>query len=215
MESAYLPRPARIERITRLTEKERLFRILLDDGKPLGHEPGQFIMLSILGVGEAPISVSSSSNKKNEFEICVRAVGSLTNVLHSLPKGSRIGIRGPYGKRFPVEEMAAKDLLFIAGGIGIVPLRGLIKTVLMKRHLYGKIILLYGVKSPEEILFKDELIEWANQPDFDLRITVDKPHPDWKGHTGVVTTFLPELKIEEDKTVAVIVGPHVMYKYII
>lgn len=215
MQSAYLSRPARIDRITRLTEKERLYRIVLEDGKTLGHKPGQFVMLSILGIGEAPISVSSPPDRKNEFEICVRAVGNLTNVLHTLPKGAKIGIRGPYGKPFPVEDMESKDLLFIAGGIGLVPMRSLIKTVLMKRQSYGKIILLYGVKAPEEILFKDELNEWARAQDFDLRITVDKPHPEWKGHTGVVTTYLPELKLNEAKTVAVIVGPPVMYKFVI
>jgi len=215
IESAYLPRLARIDRITRLTEKERLYRIVLEDGRTLGHKPGQFVMLSILGIGEAPISVSSPPSKKNEFEICVRAVGSLTNVLHTLPKGSRIGIRGPYGKPFPVEEMESKDILFIAGGIGFVPMRCLVKTVLAKRESYGRVTLLYGVKSPEEILFKDELDEWAKRPDFDLRLTVDKPHPDWKRHTGVVTTFLPELILDEVNTVVVIVGPPVMYKYVI
>ncbi len=215
IQSPYLLRPARIERITRLTEKERLFRIVLKDGRMLGHKPGQFVMLSILGIGEAPISISSPPSRKNEFEICVRAVGSLTNVLHTLPKGAKIGIRGPYGKPFPVEEMELKDLLLIAGGIGLVPMRSLIKTVLAKRQSCGKIILLYGIKSPEEMLFKDELDEWAGVQDFDLRVTLDKPHPEWKGHTGVVTTYLPELKIDEAKTNVVIVGPPVMYKFVI
>ncbi|HBO83399.1 MAG: oxidoreductase [Deltaproteobacteria bacterium GWC2_42_11] len=215
MESPYLLRQARIERITRLTEKERLFRLVFEDDKTLGHVPGQFIMLSIFGAGEAPISVSSPPDTRNEFEICVRVVGSLTNVLHTLLKGSTVGIRGPYGKGFPVKEIENKDILLIAGGIGLVPMRSLIKTILLKRGAYGRITLLYGVKSPEDILFKDELDEWSKVPDFDLRITVDKPHPLWKGHTGVVTRYLPELKIDAERTAAVIVGPPVMYKYVI
>ncbi|MBI3753867.1 MAG: FAD/NAD(P)-binding protein [Deltaproteobacteria bacterium] len=213
--SPYIPRLARIERITRLTEKERLFTIAIEDGKALGHQPGQFIMLSIPGFGEAPISVSSPPDNGNMFELCVRAVGNLTNALHNLSKGDRIWIRGPYGKGFPVESLKGKDLLFISGGIGLVPMRSLIKTVLSERLSYGRANLLYGVKAPDEILFRDELSQWERTGTINIQITIDKPHPAWKGHTGVVTTLLPPLKIDETKTVAIVVGPPVMYKYVI
>src|SRR3972149_1682856 len=213
--SPYISRLARIDGVARLTEKERLFKIAIEDNKSLGHSPGQFIMLSIPGYGEAPISISSPPSKKNIFEICVRAVGNLTNALHRLTKGDKLWIRGPYGKAFPVEELKGKDLLFIAGGIGLVPMRSLIKTVLNERPAYGKINLLYGVKSPDEILFKDELSEWQQTGNMNLSITIDKPHPEWRGNTGVVTTLLPTLKIDETKTVAIVVGPPVMYKYVI
>jgi len=212
--SPYISRLARIDGVARLTEKERLFKIAIEDNKSLGHSPGQFIMLSIPGYGEAPISISSPPSKKNTFEICVRAVGNLTNALHRLTKGDRLWIRGPYGKAFPVEEIKGKDLLFVAGGIGLVPMRSLIKTVLNERPTFGKINFLYGVKSPDEILFKDELTEWG-QHGISIQITIDKPHPEWKGNTGVVTTLLPPLKIDETKTVAIVVGPPVMYKYVI
>ena len=213
--SPYISRLAKIERVARLTEKERLFTIAFEDKKTLGHSPGQFIMLSIPGYGEAPISVSSTPNKRNTFELCVRAVGNLTNALHNLTKGDRLWIRGPYGKGFPVEELKGKDLLLIAGGIGLVPMRSLIKTVLSERPSYGKIKLLYGVKSPDEILFKDELSEWQQTASMNVSITIDKPYPEWKGNTGVVTTLLPPLKIDETKTVVIVVGPPVMYKYVI
>src|SRR3990172_4152675 len=137
--SPYISRLVRIDGVARLTEKERLFKIAIEDNKSLGHLPGQFIMLSIPGYGEAPISISSPPSKKNTFEICVRAVGNLTNALHRLTKGDRLWIRGPYGKAFPVEEIKGKDLLFIAGGIGLVPMRSLIKTVLNERQTFGKI----------------------------------------------------------------------------
>ncbi|HKZ46103.1 MAG TPA: FAD/NAD(P)-binding protein [Thermodesulfobacteriota bacterium] len=212
--SPYISRLARIDGVARLTEKERLFKIAIEDNKSLGHSPGQFIMLSIPGYGEAPISISSPPSKKNTFEICVRAVGNLTNALHRLTKGDRLWIRGPYGKAFPVEEIKGKDLLFVAGGICLVPMRSLIKTVLNERPTFGKINFLYGVKSPDEILFKDELTEWG-QHGISIQITIDKPHPEWKGNTGVVTTLLPPLKIDETKTVAIVVGPPVMYKYVI
>lgn len=213
--SPYASRLARIERVSRLTEKERLFNIAFEDKKPLGHLPGQFVMLSIPGYGEAPISVSSPPDKKNSFEICVRAVGNLTNALHNMTKEDYLWIRGPYGKAFPVENLKGKDLLFIAGGIGLVPMRSLIKTALAERASYGKIHLLYGVKSPDEILFKDELSDWQQTGNINISITIDKPHPEWKGNTGVVTTLLPPLKIDETKTVAIVVGPPVMYKYVI
>ena len=211
----YLPRLARIERITRLTEKERLFKIALDDKKELGHLSGQFIMLSIPGFGEAPISISSPPGRGYMFEICVRAVGNLTNALHSLTKGDMIWIRGPYGKGFPLNDIRGKDLLFIAGGIGLVPMRSLIKTVLNERPTFGKINLLYGVKSPDEILFKDEMSQWEGSGNISIHITIDKPHPEWKGHTGVATTLMPPLKIDETKTAAIVVGPPIMYKYVI
>lgn len=213
--SPYMSRLARIERASRLTKKERLFRIAIEDRKPLGHSPGQFIMLSIPGYGEAPISISSPPDRKSVFEICVRAVGNLTNALHNLTKGDRLWIRGPYGKAFPVENLNGKDLLFIAGGIGLVPMRSLIKAVLAERLLYGRIHLLYGVKSPDEILFKDELSQWGQTGNINVSITIDKPHPEWKGHTGVVTTLISPLKIDEAKTAAVVVGPPIMYKYVI
>lgn len=213
--SPYTSRLVRIDGVARLTEKERLFKISLEDSKSLAHSPGQFIMLSIPGYGEAPISISSPPSQKNTFEICVRAVGNLTNALHRLTKGDRLWVRGPYGKAFPVEDIKGKDLLFIAGGIGLVPMRSLIKTVLNERQAYGKINLLYGAKSPDEILFKDELSEWQKTGNIAVSITIDKPHPEWKGHTGVVTTFIPEIKIDETKTAAIVVGPPVMYKYVI
>lgn len=212
--SPYISRLARIDGVARLTEKERLFKIAIEDNKSLGHLPGQFIMLSIPGYGEAPISISSSPSKKNTFEICVRAVGNLTNALHRLTKGDRLWIRGPYGKAFPIENLKSKDLLFVAGGIGLVPMRSLVKTILSERIAYGKIHLLYGVKAPDEILFKDELIEWG-QHGISIQITIDKPHPEWKGNTGVVTTLLPPLKIDETRTVAIVIGPPIMYKYVI
>jgi len=215
MSSPYISRLARIERIVRLTETERLFNIAIEDGKTLGHLPGQFIMLSIPGFGEAPISISSPPDKENRFEICVRAAGNLTNALHKMTKKETVWIRGPYGKGFPVRDIIGKDLLFIAGGIGLVPMRSLIKTVLNHSSSYGRMNLFYGVKSPDEILFKDELLQWEKTGNINIQITTDKPHSKWKGHTGVVTTLLPPLRIDETKTAAIIVGPPVMYKYVI
>jgi NAD(P)H-flavin reductase len=153
----YSPRPATIIKTKRMTEKEKFFELKLDDGKPLGHNPGQFVQLSIMGIGEAPISISSSPTKeeRDRFEICVRNVGTFTNALHKFDIGDKIGVRGPFGKGFPIDELKGNDLLFVAGGLGIVPLRSLINFVIDKRRHFGNVMILLGCKTPKERLFTD------------------------------------------------------------
>jgi len=210
----YHPKIAKLVRTQAWTELEKLFEFKFVDGSELGHKPGQFVEVSVFGVGEAPISVSSSPTKKGSFEICVRKVGNLTNALHSLKEGDTVGIRGPFGNGFPVDKLEGKDLLFIGGGIGMVPLRSLINYTLDNRKKFGKVTILYGCKTPAEFLFCEELKIWAEKADY--RETVDSPAGmDWKGNCGVITTLIPPLQINPDTTYAVIVGPPVMYKFVI
>jgi len=211
----YVPRPARIVEKEDFTSLEAYFRLELEDGKPLGHQPGQFVEVSILGYGEAPLSISSSPTQGDGFELCVRRMGTLTGALHRLNVGDRVGIRGPFGRPVPVEKWKGEDLLFVAGGLGIIPLRSSIHYVLAKRKEYGKVYILYGVKSPEEFLFRAELEEWRHRDDIEYLETVDKPDPSWHGHTGVITTLFPEVDFDPKATTAVIVGPPVMYKFVI
>ncbi|MCK5582991.1 MAG: FAD/NAD(P)-binding protein [Elusimicrobiales bacterium] len=198
-----------------LTKTERWFDIKLDDGE-LGHEPGQFIQVEMLGVGEVPISVSSSSTKKGSFELCVRAAGRVTNYMQTLDKGAIVTIRGPFGKPFPTKEMEGKDLVFIAGGLGIVPLRSMINYAMDNRDKYGKIDIALGCRTPKDILFKEEIERWENMKDINFSYTVDKcEDPNWKGNTGLITTLIPGLEIDPAKTYAVVVGPPIMYKFVI
>ena len=146
-----------------MTANETLFEIKLDDDSELGHKPGQFVEVSVFGIGEAPISLSSSPTKKETFELCVRKLGNVTTKLHKLNVGDKIGIRGPFGNGFDVESLKGKDLLFIAGGLGIAPLRSLFNYVLDNRKDYGRVILLYGCKEPKELLFGDELLPWLTE----------------------------------------------------
>ena len=139
----YTPELAEITAIKRFTDKEKWFDIKLLKGRSLGHQPGQFVQVSIFGAGEAPISVTSSPTKESSFELCVREVGMLTKLIHKLEVGSTIGIRGPFGKGFDVESFKGKDILIIGGGIGIVPLRSLINYVIDNREDYGRLIILY------------------------------------------------------------------------
>lgn len=214
-DSPYLPRRAQISRIEDLTGTEKLFEMYLVSGEPLGHNPGQFVELSVMGIGEAPISISSAPRKTNSFELAIRKMGNLTNAMHRLIPGDTVGIRGPFGTHFPVEETKGKDILFVAGGIGLVPLRSFIHFVLENRSEYGEVTILFGARNPSERLFLDELTQWGNRKDITYLDTVDRPDQEWKGHVGVITTLFPRIDIDPSNTYCVIVGPPVMYRFVI
>ncbi|MDZ7859787.1 MAG: FAD/NAD(P)-binding protein [Candidatus Krumholzibacteriota bacterium] len=216
-EDMYVPLQATTLRSEEMTETERFFEFKLDSGEPLGHEPGQFAEVSIPGIGEAPISISSSSTRSDTFEMVVRNVGNVSNGMHQLSKGDKIGIRGPFGKGFPVEEdMKGKDLLFICGGIGLVPVRSAIQHVLDNRSDYGSISILFGAKSPSERLFVDELAEWKEDDKIDCFMeTVDKGDESWAGNVGLITTCIPKVDHDISNTKVIICGPPVMYKFVL
>ncbi len=211
----YYPEMASITKVEQFTEKEKWFEIEMPGGRPLGHMPGQFVQVSLFGVGEAPISITSSPTRTDKFELCVRRVGMLTEKLHQLETGAKIGIRGPYGKGFEVEAFKGKDILVIGGGIGIVPLRSLINYVIDNRKDYGRLIILYGAKDTSEFLYPDELKEWSKSSDIEYYATVDHGSPDWNGNVGVITTLIPALDLDLENTITAVVGPPVMYKFVL
>jgi sulfite reductase subunit B len=213
--SNYQLRKAKILRIKKLTDKEELFEIALANGERLDHEPGQFVMVSLLGIGEAPISVCSSPTRSDSFDLCVRAVGKVTNALHALKSGKQIGIRGPYGRGFPVRSLEGNDLLIVAGGLGIAPLRSLINYIIDNRRDFGRVYILFGCKGPKDMLFSDELEYWNKRADLRFACTVDAADPDWAGNVGVITTLIPGVDIEPSRTFAIVVGPPAMYKFVI
>ncbi len=214
--SIYQPIMLPILEITPMTDLEKVFRIELPHPMSLEHKPGQFVQVSILGVGEAPISISSSpSRSKNSFEICVRRVGALTNALHARSPGDVIGVRGPFGRGFPIERFRGKDILFAPGGLGLAPLRSVINEVLDDRSNYGRIIILYGARQPKEMLFQDELHEWATREDVELHLTVDQADKKWKGNVGVITTLFSNIQVSPRNTVAITCGPPVMYRFVL
>ncbi|MCA9876073.1 MAG: FAD/NAD(P)-binding protein [Anaerolineales bacterium] len=215
-DSIYMPIPARVTAVTTLTAQEKLFTIELPYGLSLNHEPGQFVQVTVFGVGEAPISISSSPSRSNgTFELCIRKVGDLTNVIHRLEQGAMLGIRGPFGRGFPVERFRGKDLLFVCGGLGMAPLRSLLNEVLDDRGNYGRVILLYGARQPADLLFQDELAEWEARDDVEVHLTVDCPDNGWDRCVGVITKLFPEVEVEARNTVAVVVGPPVMYRFVL
>ncbi len=214
--SIYMPTQAQILDLRELTEQEKLFTIALPDRLSLNHKPGQFVQISLFGIGEAPISISSSPSRSNGiFEICVRRVGDLTNALHRLEPGDSIGVRGPFGHGFPIERFHGKDIMFAPGGLGMAPLRSLINQVLDERSNFGDVIIIYGAKNPSELLFTDELQVWDERQDVNLHVTVDHPDEDWTGNSGVITTLFPKIYVNAPNTVAIICGPPVMYRFVL
>ena len=211
----FAPEIADVVRVQKLTAMESLYEMRLPGGRPLGHAPGQFVQVSLFGIGEAPISVCSSPLRTQSFEMVVRRVGNVTEGIHRLKEGDAAGIRGPFGKGFCLAELEGRDILFVAAGLGLPPLRSLINTLIdsSNRGKVGRIIILYGVKSPAEFLFDLERAAWATRDDIEYHVTIDRPVPGWTGNVGVITTLIPGLQLDLERTVAAICGPPVMYKF--
>lgn len=211
----YTPRLAELVKVERLGPKEKVFEFKFKDGTVLGQRPGQFVEISIFGIGEAPISITSSPTRNGSFELAIRNVGGVTNALHNLEKGAVVGIRGPFGNGFPISNMIGKDILFIAGGIGLFPLRSLIQYVLDRRSEFGKVLVLFGATSPSVRMFVDDLADWKNNQTIEFHETVDRGDDTWTGNVGVITTLIPKVQFDPRRTVAVIVGPPIMYRFVI
>jgi len=215
--SIYLPETATLKQKSKMTTVDSFFEFELKN-RPLGHLPGQFAEISIPGIGEAPISISSAPTSEKNFQMVIRNVGAVTNALHGLEIGDCVGIRGPFGTSFPMNNLKGKNLLFITGGIGLVPARSAILYSLQHRSDYKDVYILFGCKDPSQRLFTDEMAQWEKRPDVIFHESVDRADGhDWKGNIGVITTLLPKVEksINPKETFAIIVGPPVMYKYVI
>ncbi len=201
--------------VRRDTPDVKTFRVTAPDGgKPFAHIPGQCAMLSVPGVGEALFSITSSPTQREYLEFSIKKCGCVTDWLHQLEPGQQITIRGPYGNGFPVDtELRGKDLLFIAGGIGLAPVRSVINYARDKRSDYGKLDIVYGARSKGDLVdYREILDEWAKEPGTAVHLTIDQAQPDWDGHVGFVPNYVKELGFTTDKTV-VMCGPPVMIKF--
>lgn len=182
--------------------------------------PGQFVEIGLVGFGEAPFALCSSNKEKKYFQVCIRKIGKLTSALHRLKKDDRVFLRGPYGKGFP--EIKEKNLLLIAGGLGIIPLRSVIQTRIwnLKKSEIPKTIVLYGAKKSKELLFKNEYKTWQKAK-INLYLTLDKPEAKWKGHSGLITNLFDEpsirkeLLISDSPFLAFLCGPPIMYRFVL
>jgi NAD(P)H-flavin reductase len=203
-----------------LDPQHSLFRFAFDKEsmrESFSFWPGQFIMLSIFGVGEAPISITSGPDEKGFIELCVRKAGRVTTVLHSLEENDRVGIRGPYGNGYPTEKMKGGNLLIVAGGLGIAPLRSLIRYVLWRRESFGEVGIVYGTRDTGSLLFSGEMQNLVIRTDIKCMLSVENVQEDkaWHGHVGWVTDLLDKISMPLRETSVAVCGPPVFYKYVL
>jgi len=211
---------AEITSVYRLTDMENLYRIRIINEAERKHftfRPGQFLMLEIPGIGEAPFSISSSPSSHGDVELCIRNVGNLTGFLSRAGRGMRVGLRGPFGTSFPMEEMHGQNILLIAGGLGLAPLRSPIAYAQENRNLFHKVNIVYGAKEPSQLLFTYQYDTWRKD-DIGLDIIVEKADAAWKGPVGMITKVLENLMAESKdsfmNTHAIVCGPPVMFKFV-
>ena len=210
-----IPKVGVITDIRKDTPDVKTFRVVGTDGKKLfEHMPGQCAMVSVPGVGECMFSITSSPTNQEYMEFSTKKCGCVTTVLHALEVGAMVTVRGPYGKNFPVEgDFKGKDLLFIAGGIGLAPLRSVINYVRHYRENYGKVVIVYGARSADDLVdFKEIQTEWKNEPNFEVYLTIDRPQEGWDDHVGFVPSYVKELGLDKNMT-AVLCGPPIMIKF--
>jgi NAD(P)H-flavin reductase len=211
----YLPQLVTLEKKRLMNATEMYLRLSMDE-RPFDFIPGQFVEVSVAGMGESPITISSSPTLKGYFELVVRSTGNVTNAIHKLGIGDKVGIRGPFGNgTYPVEEARGRNLIFVCGGIGLVPQRSFINYVLDKRDDYGDITILLGTKCMAQRFFHSELDEWSHRSDIRFMETVDEADDCWAGNVGVVTTLIPRVETEFSSALTFVCGPPVMYKFVL
>jgi NAD(P)H-flavin reductase len=214
----YIPSPARIEEVRVETPDTKTFKAVFCDDDcraPFTYRPGQFAGLSVFGVGEAPFSITSTPTRNGFLEFSIKRMGRVTSALHEMIGGEQVGIRGPYGNGFPVDDWKEKNLLFIGGGIGLAPLRSAINYCLDNRGDYGDIEIIYGARSPADLVFKGELEQWGRRDDIRLDLTVDRGDGQWTGREGFVPTLMMELKPSPEGVITITCGPPIMIRLVL
>ena len=210
-----VPWPCRVKQVTKETPDTFTLTVAREDKTEQSpFAPGQFSMLWVFGVGELPISISGDPSNREQLVYTVRSVGKATHALVSQKPGTGVGVRGPFGNGWPAEAARGKDVIIVAGGIGLAPLRPMIYEVLANRAEYGRLVILYGARSPRELLYRKELSSWARQPDTQVLVTVDYGGLGWHGHVGVVTTLFKYARLHPARSVAMICGPEIMMRFV-
>jgi NAD(P)H-flavin reductase len=210
-----VPAPARLLQVQK--ETHDTFTLALEsaggNGTP-AFAPGQYSMLYVFGIGELPISISGDPEEPGRLVYTVRSVGQATHALVTQPEGNTLGVRGPFGTSWPMTQARGKDVLVIAGGIGLAPLRPVIYHILRHRGDYRRLIVLYGARSPRDMLYRKQLAAWTYLPDTQILTTVDYGGLSWRGYVGVVTTLFRYVRLQPDRTVAMVCGPEIMMRYV-
>ena len=210
-----LPQPYSVRQV--IKETSDTFTLTLESSNGAGgrrFHPGQFSMLWVFGVGELPISISGDAAERDQLTYTVRSVGHATQTLVSREVGQPVGVRGPFGTGWPVEAAEGRDVLVVAGGIGLAPLRPVIYEVLHNREKYGRLLVLYGARSPHDLLYRKELTSWARHHDTQVLVTVDYGGLSWRGHVGVVTTLFKYARLQPTRSLAFACGPEIMMRFV-
>ena len=209
-----LPRIVRVQKRTRDLPGHATLELASTDDTPLPrYAPGQFTMLYVFGVGEIPVSISGDPSDGSKLVQTVRSVGAVSEAVTELKRGDMLGLRGPFGTAWPTDELAARDVVVVAGGLGLAPLRPSIYHLLNHRDRFGKVVLLYGTRRPEEILYRRQIETWRKRLDIQLEVTVDHAGTDWRGHVGVVTKLIPRVSVDVVNATALVCGPEVMMRF--
>jgi sulfhydrogenase subunit gamma (sulfur reductase) len=212
----FMPYMATIKSVTDLTPDVKLFNTELDDPvaqNDFNYQPGQFAFLSAYGIGEAPFCLTSAGHRKGGIEFAIRAVGTVTDALHELEEGAKVGIRGPFGNSFPMDDYKGKNIIIIGGGIGMAPLHPVINTIIDHRDDYGDLMIINGARSPQDLVFKDEFDIWAKTAKTKVELTVDRGDDDWKGRTALIPDVVVDLNPPSENAIAIICGPPIMIHF--
>jgi NAD(P)H-flavin reductase len=212
---AMLPKPYSVQQVLKETADTFTLTLGPSNGADASRfQPGQFSMLWVFGVGEVPISISGDPAEHRQLVYTVRSVGEATQMLVSRAVDEAVGVRGPFGRGWPVKEARGRDVLIIAGGIGLAPLRPVIYEVLHNREKYGRLVVLYGARNPRDRLYRKELAAWARQRDTQVLVTVDYGGLSWRGHVGAVTTLFKYARLQPARSVAFTCGPEIMMRFV-
>lgn len=211
VENPYLPIEAKVEKI--IDETPNIKTFVLKPSRKVKFETGQFIQLSISGIGEAPFTPSSSPYQTEKIEVTIMKAGLLTGKLHEMREGEIVGIRGPYGRGYPFDDFYNKEVLILGGGVGMAPLRSLLLTLLENVNRFSRIVLCYGAKSPEDIVYKYAFPEWQRKRKLEILRSVDKAAPGWEETEGLVTVLLDKIEMDLRNSVGIVCGPPIMMKF--
>lgn len=209
----FLPQPYRIARAVREAADIVTLELVPQKGEAPPFQPGQFNMLYAFGIGEIAISMSGDPADRCRFVHTVRSVGAVSTAIAALEAGSTIGLRGPFGAPWPMKAAEGKDLVIVAGGLGLAPVRPAIYQLLARREKFERVVLLVGMRNPEEILYRREIEQWRSHLDIEIEVTVDHADPNWHGNVGVVPALIPRMTFDPKNTVAMMCGPEIMMRF--
>ena len=209
--NSYLPQPA--ELVETIDETPTIKTLVVAPAEPMGFRAGQFIQLTLPGVGEAPFTPSSSPTQRDRLAITILRTGAVTDRLHACRPPQTLGLRGPFGKGYPIDKLEGREVLVVGGGVGLAPLRALILALLDDLGPIKRLSIKYGARCMEELLYRDQYEQWTQDAKVDMAVTIDSPQAGWSGHTGVVTTLLKDMDIDRSNCLAFACGPSIMLKF--